>query len=154
MRQDNHGDDRPSRRALLRATAAAALTAAALTAGVGRETAAAALTPSTWDANGDGFAATIYFDTLDANGNVAGKFDDGTPLAGFWNDAESRITFYRVAHPNNPAALQIFTGYLVQPQPDSGTSVALTGYYEGFRGTGAVARRSIYGWYATLKTGP
>jgi len=65
---------------------------------------------------------------------------------GFWDDAAQKLTFMRIIDANNPSTFQIFTGYRMQSQTDN--SLAFAGSFEAFQGTGAVAQRVIYGWYA------
>jgi hypothetical protein len=52
----------------------------------------------------------------------------------------------RLIDKGNPSSFQIYTGYLMQSQ-DNG-SLAFAGSFEAFQGSGAVARRVVYGWYA------
>lgn len=103
----------------------------------------------TWNLNGNGFKGILTIGGV-SNGSLIGSTAYTTdPLIGFWDETAKKITFIRVINPDDPTTFQIFTGYLMQNTDDGRLSLA--GSFEGFQGTGAVASRVIYGWYATRR---
>src|SRR5947207_1324080 len=101
----------------------------------------------TWTVNGNGYPGVLVIRSIDADGNLAHSTIYDQPIFGFWDDRGQKLTFMRLINRNDPTTFQIFTGYLMQGVNDG--SLALAGSFEGFSGTGAVAERVIYGWYAT-----
>ena len=100
-----------------------------------------------WNINGNGYPGLLWIEGVDALGNLLSSSTVyGNPIIGFWDAAAQKITFLRVINSGDPSSLQIYTGYLMQPQ--TGGSLALAGSFEAFQGTGAVAERVVYGWYA------
>jgi hypothetical protein len=59
----------------------------------------------------------------------------------------------RITTASDPTTFQVFTGYLMQPQPGTGFVVTLAGSFEAFAGSGGSARRPLYGWYAQPHAG-
>jgi kumamolisin len=102
-----------------------------------------------WTINGNGFPGVLAIPSIDPQGNLgAGSTVYGQPIFGFWDDPAQKLTFMRVITPTDPTTFQVYTGYLMRPQPGSGQPVTLAGAFEAFQGTGAVAQRSVFGWYA------
>jgi len=102
-----------------------------------------------WDVNGNGFPGVLSIPSIDAQGNLGANCTIyGQRIFGFWSDPAQTLTFMRVITASDPTTFQVFTGYLMQPQPGSGLPVSLAGSFEAFRGTGAVAQRPLYGWCA------
>jgi hypothetical protein len=110
-----------------------------------------------WTINANGFSGSLLINAVDAQGNLSGllKFfadQPGETLdgVGFWDDTSKKITFMRIIDRAKPSTFQIFTGYLF---PDDHTQPAggqkLAGYFEAFSGTGGVAQRVLYGWFAS-----
>ena len=95
-----------------------------------------------WNINGNGFLGNLWIEGFDAAGNLLPSSTD----FGFWDDRSGKLTFMRVIDPADPSTFQIYTGYLMEPQPDA--PLAFAGSFEAFAGTGAVAERVLYGWYA------
>jgi hypothetical protein len=105
-----------------------------------------------WTIDANGFLGELDIEWIDSAGNLGGTAY-GQPMFGFWDEDAKKITFMRVIDPYNPSSLQIFTGYMfVDPLFWAGnggsTSYTLAGYFEGFAGTGASAKRSVWGWHA------
>jgi hypothetical protein len=111
------------------------------------------LLTGTWKINANGFEGDLNIDSVDSQGNLSGTVF-GNNILGFWDDVAMKITFIRVVDPSNPSTFQIYTGFLFQnpTQPDAGDNVTftLTGSFEAFSGTGAVAQRVVYGWFAQI----
>ncbi|HEY0457318.1 MAG TPA: hypothetical protein VGE41_13185, partial [Verrucomicrobiae bacterium] len=94
-----------------------------------------------------GYSGQLWIEGIDANGNLLGSSTVyGQTIIGFWDDQSWKLTFMRLIDKGNPSSFQIYTGYLMQSQ-DNG-SLAFAGSFEAFQGSGAVARRVVYGWYA------
>jgi hypothetical protein len=53
----------------------------------------------------------------------------------------------RLINKADPSTFQIYTGYAMVNQTDG--KPALAGFFEAFQGTGAVAQRNLFGWFAT-----
>jgi hypothetical protein len=113
-----------------------------------------ALPKGDWTILADGVQGTLTIRGVDGEGNLdaqlllAGRPTE-EPLIGFWDDVSKKITFLRVYAPNAPSDSQVYTGFYFNV---SGTDVThtLTGFLEAFAGTGGVAQRVLYGWYATM----
>jgi len=101
----------------------------------------------TWTVNGNGYPGTLVIRSIDTHGNLAHSTIYDQPIIGFWDDRAQKLTFMRLINRDDPSTFQIFTGYLMRGVNDG--ALALAGSFEGFSGTGAVAERVIYGWYAT-----
>lgn len=101
-----------------------------------------------WNINGNGYSGLLWIEGVDSQGNllIPSSTVYGQQIIGFWDDSAQKITFMRIIEPENPSTFQIYTGYLMQSQTDR--SLAFAGSFEAFQGTGAVANRVIYGWYA------
>lgn len=108
-----------------------------------------------WDIDGNGFRGTLTINGVDAAGNLNASIVFESPEAqqaiGFWDEASQKITFVRVINQDDPSANQIYTGFRFDNERDHLTdrTHTLTGYFEAFQGTGAVASRVLYGWVAT-----
>ena len=63
-----------------------------------------------------------------------------------------RSRFVRVINQNDPSTNQIYTGFRFDNERDHLTdrTHTLTGCFEAFQGTGAVASRVLYGWVAVI----
>ena len=129
---------------LLRGTVAAVCLAAGLQ---------AAAPIGTWSFNSNGFPARLVITSVNhLTGDVVGNMD-GVPIKGFWNEGAQRLTFYRTIGGNlsstPPENIQVYTGYKFPTSVliPNGTK-RLAGTFEAFRGTGANAVRSVFGWYA------
>jgi hypothetical protein len=100
----------------------------------------------TWSIDGNGYPATLTIH-VDTAGNLVNstytEYGQSVTLVGFWDFSAGKLTFIRPLG-DSPDAYQIFTGYLfVRGSP------IIAGTFEAFRGTGATAQRTVYGWYAT-----
>jgi len=103
-----------------------------------------------WNINGNGYPGLLWIEGVDPQGNlIPSSTVYGDPILGFWDDTAGRLTFVRVINAGDPSANQVYTGYVMKSQEDG--SLALAGSFEAFAGTGAVARRTVYGWYALPK---
>lgn len=104
-----------------------------------------------WALNCNGFAGLLLIDAVNPNGSITGRIIEGNrtdSISGFWDDewdggpgGARSLTFTRKIG-GDPAATQIFTGYMMQGKP------VLAGTFEAFAGTGATAKRSVYAWVA------
>lgn len=104
----------------------------------------AALKLGNWKINGNGFEGVLAIKEIDANGNIKGgskAFDN--EIIGFWDEDSRKITFMRLVDKTNPSTFQVYTGYLMK------NLTTIAGSFEGFQGTGATAKRSVFGWFAT-----
>jgi len=113
--------------------------------------ASTSLPTGTWSINANSFGGQLVINSVDAQGNLTGTVY-GQSIVGFWDGVSNKITFIRV--PSNPAAssqYQIYTGYLFRNSSGPDSVYTLTGYFEAFAGTGATARRVVYGWYAQIR---
>jgi len=108
----------------------------------------------TWDVNGNGFPGVLSIPSIDAQGNLGANCTIyGQRIFGLWNASAQMLTFMRIISPSDPSTFQVYTGYLMQPQPGSGFSVSLAGPFQAFPGSGAVAQRPLYGWCAQRRAG-
>lgn len=107
-----------------------------------------------WSVNGNGFEGILNIKSVDKKGVLTGTIFN-QPIEGFWDDTSKKITFMRIIAADKPSTLQIYTGYLFQtpnrPAPGQDTTFTLTGSFEAFAGTGAVAERILYGWLASIE---
>lgn len=109
-----------------------------------------------WKIDANGFRGVLTITGVDGAGNLNARTSfNGEPtnqVIGFWDDTSKKITFIRVIDPNNPSRNQIYTGFYFNNQRDHPTDLShtLTGYFEAFQGTGAVAQRVLYGWWAGI----
>ena len=112
-----------------------------------------ALLTGTWSMNGNGHLGQLIINSVDAQGKLNGTVY-GQAIEGFWDDRSQKITFIRVTSTTDPSRLQIYTGFQFKTPPNPGGgqnfSYTLSGYFEAFAGTGAVAHRTLYGWYASV----
>jgi hypothetical protein len=100
-----------------------------------------------WKFNGNGFTGVLNI-TVDNQGNVTGDVI-GNPITGFYDKDAGRIIFLRIIDTNNPSTYQIYTGYIRSSLNQNDFDYVFDGYFEAFSGTGAVARRPVYGWDAS-----
>lgn len=103
-----------------------------------------------WFLNGNGFTGDLTITSIDGNGNLSATVYGGQQTTGFWDEAAQKITFLRIINAADPSTSQVFTGYLFQNIQGKDTVYTLTGSFEAFAGTGAVAQRTLYGWYAQI----
>lgn len=103
----------------------------------------------TWNINANGFSGTLSIQQVDAQGNLSASSVFGNDILGFWDESSQKLTFIRLSNPALPSTFQIYTGYLMPPQPD--TILALAGSFEAFPGTGGTAQQSLFGWFATIQ---
>src|SRR4051794_33809889 len=102
----------------------------------------------------NGFPGVLSIPSIDAQGNLGANCTIfGQRIFGFWSTSAQMLTFMRIISPSDPSTFQVYTGYLMQPQPGSGFLVSLAGSFEAFRGGGGVAQRPLYGWDAQRRTG-
>jgi hypothetical protein len=99
-----------------------------------------------WAIDGNGFAGQLNITSVDAQGNLQGTVF-GQGIIGFWDEASQKITFMRITDALNVTTFQIYTGFLFNDN-NNPNHYWLTGYFEAFQGTGAVAQRVLYGWFA------
>jgi hypothetical protein len=120
----------------------------------------------TWQVNGNGFRGELVIAAVDAAGNLNGTIY-GDAISGFWDETTQRIFFSRNLNPNDPTALQVFTGYhfdanqslfpkgpAVSPPAPPFQFRMLTGDFVAFAGGGGVASRPAYGWMARIDVPP
>lgn len=100
-----------------------------------------------WNVNGNGFTGVLNLLGVDGSGNINGTVF-GDPVAGFWDEVSQTITFLRISNPADPSTMQVYTGHMFS----NGAQRTLAGAFEAFQGTGAVARRVKYGWFAQIST--
>jgi hypothetical protein len=109
-----------------------------------------------WDIDGNGFRGTLTINGVDGAGNLDASVVFESPqvqqVIGFWDEPSQKITFVRVINQNDPSSNQIYTGFRFDNERDHLTdrTHTLTGYFEAFQGTGAVAARVLYGWVASI----
>jgi hypothetical protein len=100
-----------------------------------------------WNINANKHKGVLRINSVDAQGNLDATLFDKRVI-GFWDDGANKITFMRLslddAH-TDPSTYQIYTGFLIED-----SLPVLTGYFESFSGSGGTARRSQYGWFASL----
>jgi hypothetical protein len=116
------------------------------------------LPTGTWQIDANGFRGTLNIanNSVDSQGNLNANVVIDAPrvdqITGFWDDSSQKITFIRIIDATNPSTNQIYTGYLFDNRRDRPTDVTftLTGYFEAFQGTGGVAQRVLYGWFAQI----
>ncbi len=107
-------------------------------------------TPTKWTINGNSFVGELNITSVDSQGNLTGTVY-GQPITGFWDGVSNKITFIRVpANPSASSQYQIYTGFMFRNNATDPT-YTLTGYFEAFSGTGATARRVLYGWFAQVR---
>lgn len=99
-----------------------------------------------WAIDGNGFVGELNITSVDAQGNLNGTVF-GNDIFGFWDEASKKITFMRIINPRDVTTFQIYTGFLFTDN-NAPNHFVLTGYFEAFQGTGAVAQRVLYGWFA------
>ncbi len=90
--------------------------------------------------------------SVDAQGNVTGDAFGVPILAGFYADSANKLTF--IIHAGNlqtdPAAVQVYTGYLFGDLFAPQLTYDLTGSFEAFLPSSpfSTAPRSVFGWFA------
>ena len=102
-----------------------------------------------WAINGNSFEGQLNITSIDANGNLQGTVY-GQQISGFWDGTSQKITFMRLTNPSDPSTFQIYTGFLFRNQNGGDMLYTLTGFFEAFQGTGGVAQRVLYGWFAQI----
>jgi len=105
------------------------------------------LPTGSWNVNGNGSVGVLNVTSIDGQGHLTGTIY-GNPIQGFWDDTAAKATFLRIINANDPTTLQIFTGYLFV----NGKTSTIAGGFEAFAGSGGVASRAIYGWFAQITT--
>lgn len=110
------------------------------------------LAQGTWTVNANGHIGKLEV-SVDSQGNLNGSIF-GNRISGFWDSTGDKITFIRIIDPQNAIKEQVYTGYLIEGGENlNGSGVRpfyLTGSFEAFSGTGAVASRVLYGWYGRI----
>jgi hypothetical protein len=105
----------------------------------------ATLKKGTWDMNGNGSTGTLVIGGIGVDGALAGSSTAlGNKVLGFWDEASRRLTFMRLIKPTDPSSFQVYTGYLMSDD------TTLAGSFEAFKGSGATAERTVFGWLARL----
>jgi hypothetical protein len=94
-----------------------------------------------WYIEANGHVGVMEVTSIDIVGNLTGTLF-GTPIIGFWDGFERRMTFETSTA---SVAVQVYTGYLVREGPGS---ALLAGSFEAFTGTGATATRNVFAWRA------
>jgi len=110
----------------------------------------AVLPTGNWNINGNGFRGDLVINSVDSAGRITGTVYNGQTIIGFWDESSQKITFMRIIEPSDPSTFQIFTGYLFRNCDTGGCLYTLAGSFEAFAGTGAVAQRTLYGWFAQI----
>jgi hypothetical protein len=101
-----------------------------------------------WEIHANGHRGELRINSVNQDGTcMATVFGDQTIC--FWDGTAQRITFLR-ANPD-PSVVQVYTGYMFSELFED---FYLTGYFEAFPGSGATARRSVFGWFAKTKQIP
>src|SRR5262249_31609340 len=100
-----------------------------------------------WDLNANGFKGILKVAAVDAQGNLNATVF-GNQVAGFWDEEAKALVFVRPSDPNNPATFQFYTGYLFA---NPGGQFTLAGSFEAFQGSGAIAERPNFGWFAQIQ---
>jgi hypothetical protein len=100
-----------------------------------------------WDINANSSLGELFIQSVDPQGNLVGSTVFGQPILGFWDEGSMKLTFMRIINQNDPSTYQIYTGYYMDPQTP-GELPALAGSFEAFGGTGGIAQRVVFGWYA------
>jgi hypothetical protein len=96
-----------------------------------------------WFVNANGGLGTLDIKSVDPVGRVSGTiFNDS--MVGFWNEASRCLTMVRISQQTDPSLWQVFLGFLSQTQGTQHFSLA--GTFQAFTGTGATARRDLFGW--------
>ncbi len=107
-----------------------------------------------WLIHANGFNGLLNINSVDTPGDISGNMiiqnEPSNDINGFWDGGSQRITFMRIIKPDDPSTIQVYTGYLFVEASfgKGGIANTMAGYFEAFQGTGAVAQRTIYGWYA------
>lgn len=110
---------------------------------------ATTLKNGTWDMNANGSAGPLVIGGIGTDGTLAGSSTAlGNKVLGFWDEASRKLTFMRLVKPTDPSTFQVYTGYLMS---DNNT---LAGSFEAFKGSGATAERTVFGWLAKLPAKP
>lgn len=112
-----------------------------------------ALETGSWTLSANGYTGLLKITSVSGSGVLSGSVDmNNEPshqIIGFWDGTSQKITFMRVLDKTDPSKIQVFTGYRFV---DGATKhPTLAGSFEGFQGTGAIAQRVLYGWYAEKK---
>jgi len=106
-----------------------------------------------WEVVANGASLRLNITSIDLQGHLVGTLVEGTrvdPITGFWSESSKKITLVRTI--NNPAVIQVFTGYLLNAGAtfcEAGEfKFMMSGSFEAFASTGATATRSVFGWTA------
>jgi hypothetical protein len=101
----------------------------------------------------NGFLGDLNITHVDTAGNVSGTLL-GSPMKGFWDGHEQKLTMLRFTDLSDASTFQVYTGYrYVDPrQPSPYISVLFAGHFEAF--SGATARRNVFGWHAFCPDAP
>lgn len=78
----------------------------------------------------------------------------GDKITGFLDVAAGRTSFLRITSPNVADSYQVYTGYRIKPRHKNWLAWKVEGWagsFEAFKGTGAAAQRTVYGWYALAR---
>jgi hypothetical protein len=102
----------------------------------------ASLIPGNWKINGNGFDGILAINNIDSNGTLVSCTVYSDPVVGLWDEASRKIVFMRLLNQSDPSTFQIYTGYLMIDNK------ILAGSFQGFKGTGATAVQSTFGWFA------
>jgi hypothetical protein len=103
-----------------------------------------------WTFSGNNFTGNLRI-SVDSAGNVSGHLNVGevfSEILGFWDERSQKVTFIRKS--SDPSHIQVYTACFFQEGLASDPIYRLTGFFEAFQGTGAVAQRGVYGWIATI----
>jgi hypothetical protein len=113
-----------------------------------------------WNINANGYHGILKITAAPpGSGEVEGTLTMTSPPeppndlkdVAFWDESAQKLTFIRVKD-NNASKNQIYTGYMFRShhqQPNS--YYQMCGSFEAFKGTGATAERTLYGWTAHEK---
>lgn len=104
------------------------------------------LPTGTWHINANGFQGSLIITSVGPNGRLT-RTVYGNQIDGFWDEGALKVIFIREpAGATNYSAVQVYTGYLFQ-NPHVYT---LAGSFEAFAGSGGLAQRNVFGWFAQM----
>ncbi len=102
--------------------------------------------PASFDVVANGQKGTLAMAAADAQNGVSGTLF-GKPVQGFWNPFERKLTFTWYGSFQDPAELQVYTGYLIGSSTCRvEANCRFAGSFEAFSGTDGVPQRNVYGW--------
>jgi len=101
-----------------------------------------------WTVNANGFHGVLHISGVDGVGNIQpGSTIFGNPIVGFYDSTSARINFIRVLGAGATSE-QVYNGYLFKDTSNP-FLLELAGEFTAYQGSGGVAQRIDYGWFAS-----